>query len=126
MKGNVLDLAVGVVIGAAFGKIIDSLVNDLVNPIIGMALGKVDLTNKFIALAGQNETTYEAAKKAGAALGYGSFLNSILQFMIVAFVIFMIVKSANNMRKQQAEAPAATPAQEVLLTEIRDALRARS
>jgi large conductance mechanosensitive channel len=110
MRGNVLDLAIGVIVGAAFGKIVASLVNDVLMPVIGLALGKLDFSNLFISLTGQSFPTLADAKKAGApVLAYGVFLNTVIEFLIVAFVIFMIVKQVNRLRKP-AEAPAAAPA----------------
>lgn len=98
MRGNVLDLAIGVIIGAAFGKIVDSLVNDVLNPVIGLALGKVDFSNLFVSLNGQSFATIADAKKAAApTLNYGLFLNAVIQFLIVAFVIFIIVKQVNRL-----------------------------
>ena len=92
-KGNVLDLAVGVIIGAAFGKIVTSLTDDIIMPIVGLALGKVDFTNLFIAMNGQHYTTIADAKKAGVGtINYGLFLNALINFLIIAFIIFMIVK----------------------------------
>jgi large conductance mechanosensitive channel len=107
MRGNVLDLAIGVIIGAAFGKIVASLVNDLLMPVIGLALGKVDFSNLFISLNGQHYDTLADAKKAAAAtINYGLFLNTVIEFLIVAFVIFIIVKQVNRFSRP-AEAPAA-------------------
>jgi large conductance mechanosensitive channel len=106
MRGNVLDLAVGVIIGAAFGKIVTSLVEDIMMPVIGLVAGKVDFSNLYLGLAGQTAPDYKAAKTAGAALGYGMFLNNIIQFLIVAFCIFLIVKAVNALQRkpeQQAE-----------------------
>lgn len=108
MKGNVLDLAVGVIIGAAFGKIVNSAVNDLIMPLVGLFMGKVDFSNLFISLKGGDYPTLAAAKAAGVpTLNYGIFLNTSIDFLIMALVIFMIVKSANKLRK--AEAPAPSP-----------------
>jgi len=107
MRGNVLDLAVAVIIGGAFGKIITSFVNDVIMPPIGLLLGGVDFTNLFIALDGKTYDTLEAAKVAGAAtVNYGVFLNTVIDFTIVALVIFLIIKSASKMQKP---APAAAP-----------------
>jgi len=107
MRGNVLDLAVAVIIGGAFGKIVTSFVNDVIMPPIGLLLGGVDFTNLFIALDGNLYESLEAAKAAGAAtLNYGVFLNTVIDFIIVAFVIFLIIRSANKMKKP---APAAAP-----------------
>ncbi|MFM2118709.1 MAG: hypothetical protein RL722_177 [Pseudomonadota bacterium] len=129
VKGNVIDLAVGVIIGGAFGKIVDSLVNDLIMPIIGKITGGLDFSNYFIPLAGQTATTLAEAKKTGAVLAYGSFLTAVVYFVILAFVIFMMVKQINRMKREpvaEAAAPAApppTPEDIVLLREIRDSLR---
>lgn len=107
MKGNVLDLAVGVIIGAAFGKIVNSAVNDLIMPVVGLFLGKVDFGNLFISLKGGDYATVAAAKAAGVpTINYGLFLNTTLDFLIMALVIFMIVKSANKLRKTEEPAPA--------------------
>jgi len=105
-RGNVIDLAVGVIIGAAFGKIITSLVNDIVMPPIGMALGRVDFKNMFVALNGQPYATVADAQKAGApTINYGVFLNTILEFLIVAFVVFLLVRQINRMKRPVAAAP---------------------
>lgn len=130
LRGNVVDLAIGVIIGAAFGKIVESLVADIIMPVIGRILGGLDFTNYFIGLttAAQQATTYEAAKKAGATLGYGSFLTIVVNFAIVAWVLFLIIRGMNRVLKAEAEAPSAPPPpskEVVLLTEIRDLLKAR-
>ena len=121
-KGNVLDMAVGVIIGAAFGKIIASFTNDVIMPPIGLLFGKVDFSNLFINLSGKQAETLAAAKAAGLpTINYGLFFNTIIDFLIVGFVIFIVVKQANRMKK---EAPAAEPTKDQqLLTEIRDLLR---
>jgi large conductance mechanosensitive channel len=107
-RGNVVDLAVGVIIGAAFGKIVSSLVNDIVMPPIGMALGRVDFSSLFVALNGQHYPSVATAKAAGApTINYGVFLNTILEFFIVAFVVFLLVRQINRLR---GPAPAAAPA----------------
>jgi large conductance mechanosensitive channel len=131
-KGNVLDLAVGVIIGGAFGKIVSSLVDDIVMPPIGKALGKVDFKELYINLSGETYPSLDAAKKAGAAtINYGLFLNNIITFLIVAFAVFMVVKAFNAAKKKEEEAPAAPAAppepsaEEKLLTEIRDLLKAK-
>ena len=126
MKGNVIDLAVGVIIGGAFGKIVGSLVEDIIMPPLGLVLGKVDFANLFINLSGTDYATLAEAKKAGAAtLNYGVFINTIVNFVIVALAIFFVVRAMNRMKKEEAAAPAPPPAQEVLLGEIRDILKQR-
>jgi large conductance mechanosensitive channel len=98
MRGNVLDLAIGVIIGAAFGKIVASLVGDILNPVIGLAVGRMDFSNLFVSLNGQSYPTLAAAKAAAApTLNYGVFINTVIEFLIVAFVIFMIVKQVNRL-----------------------------
>ena len=117
-RGNVVDLAVGVVIGGAFGKIVSSLVADVITPVIGVAVGGVNFTALKISLGGKPD--------APVTLNYGNFLQSIFDFLIIAFAIFMFVKAINKMQKQKEEAPAAPPAptkEEVLLTEISDILK---
>ena len=127
-RGNVIDLAVAVIIGAAFGSIIDSLVADIINPIIGVLFGKPDFSSVYINLSGQAFPSYAAAKEAGAqVIGVGAFLTALINFLIIAFALFLIVRSANRLRHEPAAAPAA-PAptnEEVLLAEIRDAIRAQ-
>lgn len=126
-KGNVLDLAVGVIIGAAFGKIVTSLTDDVIMPIVGLALGKVDFANLFISMNGQHYATIAEAKKAGVGtINYGLFINALINFLIIAVIIFMIVKAANRMKKAPVEVVAVAPpptADQQLLMEIRDALR---
>ena len=126
-KGNVLDLAVGVIIGASFGKIVTSLTDDIIMPIIGLALGKIDFANLFIAVNGQTYATLAEAKKAGVGtINYGLFLNALINFVIIAFIIFMIVKAANRIRKAPVEVvavPAPPTTDQQLLMDIRDALR---
>ena len=134
MRGNVLDMAVGIIIGAAFGTIVTSLVNDVIMPPVGLALGGVDFTNLFAVLrdgakaAGPYASLADAKAAGAVTLNYGVFANSIVSFMIVAFAIFMLVKGANSLKQKQAEAPAVPPAptkDQVLLTEIRDLLKTR-
>lgn len=109
MRGNVLDMAVGIIIGAAFGKIVTSFVSDILTPVIGLGLGKVDFSNLFIALNGEVYKTLDEAKKAGVAtLNYGVFLNVVIDFLIVAFAIFMIVRVANKAKKAEAPGPVTT------------------
>ena len=124
MKGNVMDLAVGVIIGAAFGKIVDSLVNDIIMPIVGKITGGVDFSNMYIPLNGQAaDLALIEAKKAGAVLAYGNFITIVVNFVILAFIIFMMVKQVNRMKKEAPAAPAATPDDILLLREIRDSLK---
>jgi large conductance mechanosensitive channel len=129
MRGSVVDLAVGVIIGAAFGKIVSSFVNDVVMPPIGLLLGKVDFSSLFLSLTGDSYPNLAAAQAAGApVIKYGVFINTILDFVIVAFVIFLVVRAMNNMKKKEAAQPAPPPppsAEEKLLGEIRDLLRTR-
>ena len=124
VKGNAMDLAVGVIIGGAFGKIVNSIVEDLIMPVISRLFGGLDFSNYFIALAGQTATTLAEAKKGGAVFAYGSFLTATLSFLILAFVIFIMVKQINRLKKEAPPpAPAAPPEDVLLLREIRDALR---
>lgn len=127
MKGNVMDLAIGVIIGAAFGKIVDSLVNDIIMPIVGKITGGVDFSNMFVPLAdipAGNAGTYATLKAAGVPmLAYGNFITIVINFVILAFIIFLMVKQVNKMKKAEPAAPAATPDDIVLLREIRDALK---
>ncbi len=124
-KGNVMDLAVGVIIGAAFGKIVDSLVNDIIMPIVGKIFGGLDFSNMYIPLNGQDMgLALVEAKKVGAVLAYGNFITVVLNFIILAFVIFQMVKMVNSMKRAEPPAaPAKTPDDIVLLREIRDALK---
>jgi len=133
IKGNALDLAVGVIIGAAFGKIVSSLVDDVLMPPLGLIIGKVDFSNLFLSLSGKHYDSLPAAKAAGApTINYGVFLNNVISFLIVAFAIFILVQQINRLRaepEKPAEKPAepAEPSEEVkLLTQIRDLLRSRS
>ena len=129
MKGNMVDLAVGVIIGAAFGAIVGSLVDDVFMPIIGLLLGGTDFSNLFIVLkdeAAGNYATLAAAQEAGAVtVNIGLFINAVVKFLIVAWALFFVVKGINSMKKKEEEAPKAPPApskEEALLTEIRDLL----
>jgi large conductance mechanosensitive channel len=128
-KGNVLDLAVGVIIGAAFSKIITSLTDDIIMPVIGLATGGIDLKEWYLALDGKDYGTFEAAKAAKAAtVNYGLFLNAIIYFFIIAFCVFLIVKFANRFKRPQVVVAVADPGptkDQQLLIEIRDALRSR-
>ncbi|MES2089401.1 MAG: large conductance mechanosensitive channel protein MscL [Pseudomonadota bacterium] len=124
IKGNVVDLAVGVIIGGAFGKIVDSVVNDLIMPLVGKVVGGLDFSNYYIGLAGQTAgLTLVEARKAGAVFAYGNFLTVALNFMILAFIIFLMIKQINRIKKEAPAAPAATPEDIVLLREIRDSLK---
>lgn len=127
VKGNVIDLAVGVIIGGAFGKIVDSLVGDVIMPVISRLFGGLDFSNYFIPLAGQTATTLAEAKKAGAVLAYGSFITVSLNFIILALVIFLMIKQINKLKRSEpAPAPAEPPptAEDILLLrEIRDSLK---
>lgn len=130
LKGNVVDLAIGVVIGAAFGKIVDSLVGDIIMPIIGAILGGLDFSNYFVGLSSAvNNPVLVEAKKQGAVLAYGSFLTVAVNFLIIAAVLFMVVKAINTLKRTEAAAPQppAPPAADVvLLGEIRDLLRQKT
>ncbi len=129
MRGNVVDMAVGIIIGGAFGKIVSSFVNDVIMPPIGMLMGNVDFGSLFINLSGTEYASLAAAEEAGAAvIRYGAFINTILDFVIIAFAIFMVIRAMNKMKKAEEAAPPAPPepsAEEKLLTEIRDALNRR-
>jgi large conductance mechanosensitive channel len=131
MRGSVVDLAIGVIIGAAFGKIVDSLVADVIMPVIGRIFGGLDFSNYFIGLtaASSQAPTYDAAKKAGATLGYGQFITVAVNFIIIAWVMFLVIKGMNTVFKKEEAAPPppAPPTKEQeLLTEIRDLLKARA
>lgn len=128
MRGNVVDMAVGIIIGAAFGRIVSSFVNDVIMPPIGMLMGGLDFSNLYMNLGDGTFATLAAAEEAGAPIiKYGVFINNVIDFVIVAFAIFMVIRAMNKMKKKEEEAPAAPPepsAEEKLLTEIRDSLRA--
>ncbi len=134
MRGNVVDMAVGIIIGAAFGTIVKSLVDDVIMPPIGLLLGNVDFSDLFIVLKdGAQAGPYAAlaaAKEAGAVtLNYGVFINAVISFVIVAFAVFMLIRAMNNLKRKEEEQPAAPPepsAQEKLLSEIRDILKAKA
>jgi large conductance mechanosensitive channel len=131
MRGNVVDLAVGVIIGAAFGKIVDSLVKDVIMPPIGLVLGKVDFANLFVVMRegaqpGPYATVDVAAKAGAVTLNYGVFINALISFIIVAWAVFLMIQAMNRLQKKQDEAPAApapTPEEVLLLREIRDSLK---
>ena len=123
-RGNVLDLAVGIIIGAAFTGIVNSLVSDIIMPPIGKVMGGIDFSNFFFNLSEGSYTTLKAAKEAGAAtINYGVFLNQLINFLIVSFAIFLIVKQANRFKKAEDAKPVVKPNSEVLLEEIRDLLK---
>ena len=132
IKGNMIDLAIGVIIGAAFGAIVSSIVDDIFMPVIGLILGGIDFSNLFIVLSnpeGIAVPSLAVAKEAGVAtLNIGLFINAVVKFTIIAFVLFLVVKAINSLKREAAEEPAEAPPapskEEVLLTEIRDALRA--
>lgn len=127
IRGNVIDMAVGIIIGAAFGTIVKSLVSDVIMPPIGLLLGNVDFNDFFVTLSGPAQPTLEAAKKAGAVtLNYGAFINTVISFIIVAFCVFLLVKQMNRLKKKEEEKPAVPPKQEVLLEEIRDLLKSQA
>ena len=127
LKGNVVDLAVGVIIGAAFGKIVDSMVGDVIMPLIGAIVGKIDFSNLFIILGSVPEgtaLTLDALKKAGVpVLAYGSFITVAINFAILAFVIFIMIKQINRLKRAEPAAEPVTPEEVVLLREIRDSLK---
>ena len=129
MRGNVIDLAVGIIIGAAFTTIVNSLVNDLIMPPLGLLIGGIDFSNFFLTLKGGSYPTLEAAKAAGAVtMNYGLFVNAVIRFIIVAFAIFILVKQINRLAREEPKAPPPPPEpsrEEVLLAEIRDLLKAR-
>jgi large conductance mechanosensitive channel len=124
LKGNVMDLAVGVIIGAAFSKIVDSVVGDLIMPLVSKIFGGLDFNNYFIPLVGQTATTLADARKGGAVFAYGSFVTVALNFAILALIIFIMVRQINRLKRAEpAPATPATPEDVLLLREIRDALR---
>lgn len=129
MRGNVVDMAVGIIIGAAFGKIVSSLVSDVIMPPIGKLMGGVDFSNLFVNLGDVAYESLAAAQEAGApTINYGVFLNTVLDFLIVAFAIFMVIKGMNNLKKKEEEKPAEPPKKSdevLLLEEIRDSLKNR-
>lgn len=129
-RGNVVDLAVGIIIGAAFTGIVNSFVNDILMPPVGFVMGGIDFSNYFLNLSGGDYKSLAEAEAAGAAtINYGKFINAVINFLIIAVAVFMLVRAINHMRRQQAAAPTVPPAptrQEQLLGEIRDLLRGRS
>jgi large conductance mechanosensitive channel len=131
MRGNVMDLAVGVIIGAAFGKIVDSVVNDLIMPLVGRVVGNVDFTNLYVPLSDKITPglALEDARKLGPVFAYGNFMTIAIDFLILAFIIFLFIRAMNRLMRTKAETPDVPPAatkEEILLTEIRDALMANA
>jgi large conductance mechanosensitive channel len=130
MRGNVVDLAVGIILGAAFTTIVNSLVNDLIMPPLGLLIGGIDFSDFFVTIKGGSHPTLTAAKAAGAVtINYGLFINAVIRFVIVAFAIFILVKQINRLKREEPTpepAPSEPPRQELLLAEIRDLLKARS
>lgn len=129
LRGNVMDLAVGIIIGAAFGRIVDSVVNDLIMPLVGRGIGNVDFSNLYVPLSDKITPGLALvdARKLGPVFAYGNFLTIVIDFLILAVIIFFLVRAMNRLMKTKADAPDIPPAatkEEVLLTEIRDALRA--
>jgi len=126
LRGNVVDLAIGVIIGAAFSGIVNSMVGDIIMPIVGALTGGIDFSNYFLPLSSKvTATTLVEAKKQGAVLGWGNFLTVTLNFIIIAFVLFLVVRGINRLSQKEAEKPAAPTKTEELLTEIRDQLKSR-
>jgi large conductance mechanosensitive channel len=124
MRGNVVDLAVGIIIGAAFTAIVGSLVKDIFNPLIGLLVGGIDFGNIFVVLKGERLATLEATQKAGAVtLNVGLFINAVIQFLIVAFAVFWLVKVLSRLQRREEAKPTPPPRGEVLLEEIRDLLK---
>ena len=127
MRGNVVDLAVGIIIGVAFTAVVNSLVKDIFTPIIGLAVGGIDFTNIFVTLTGPSEPTLADAQKAGAVtLNFGVFLNAVIQFLIVSFAVFWLIKVLTRLHVREDAAPPSPPRTEVLLEEIRDLLAKRN
>lgn len=125
LKGNMVDLAIGVIIGAAFGGLVQSIVNDLLMPIIGLITGGIDFSQIYVQLSGEPQPTLDQARQAGATLAYGNFITLLINFLIVAWVLFLVVRAMNRLKRQPPPAPATPPPptrEEVLLGEIRDLL----
>ncbi|KEG16402.1 large conductance mechanosensitive channel protein MscL [Bartonella bacilliformis] len=127
LKGNMVDLAVGVIIGSAFGGLVNSVVNDIFMPIIGLITGSIDFSNMFIQLAGDKKATLLAAKEAGATLSYGNFITLLINFLIISWILFFLVKGMNKMtqKQEEVEKPKEMSPEGKLLTEIRDLLAAQ-
>jgi large conductance mechanosensitive channel len=130
LRGNMVDLAVGIIIGVAFGAVVNSLVEDVIMPPLGLIIGNVDFSDLFINLSGQDYASLAAAREAGApVIAYGAFINVLINFVVVALAVFLLVKGMNRLRRKQEQAPDQVPVpprQEVLLEEIRDILKARA
>lgn len=124
LKGNMVDLAIGVIIGGIFGSLVNSIVNDILMPLIGLLTGGIDFSNMFFQLAGKPQKTLAAARQAGATIAYGNFITLLINFLIVAWVLFLVVKGLNVLRRNQTGKT--LPRNEQLLTEIRDLLSKRS
>ena len=128
LKGNMVDLAIGIIIGVAFGALVQSVVNDLIMPVIGLFTGGADFSQMYVQLSGNAQSTLEKAREAGATLAYGNFITLLINFLIVAWVLFLLVKAMNRLKRQPPPMPATPPAptrEEVLLGEIRHALAKR-
>ena len=126
LRGNVVDLAIGVIIGAAFGAIVSSLVADIIMPVVGAVSGGIDFSNYFLPLSAKvTATTLAEAKKQGAVLAWGNFITLVINFVVIAGVLFLLIRAMSRLMKKEAEKPAAPSKQEELLTEIRDLLKAR-
>jgi large conductance mechanosensitive channel len=127
LRGNLVDLAIGFIIGAAFSGLVQSVVNDIIMPIIGLITGGVDFSNLYVQLSGESQPTLALAREAGATLAYGNFITLLINFIIVAFVLFLIIKAMNRMMPKKAPpAPPGPSKEEVLLAEIRDLLAKRN
>ncbi|MCO4318778.1 large conductance mechanosensitive channel protein MscL [Phyllobacterium sp. 21LDTY02-6] len=130
LKGNMVDLAIGVIIGGAFGKLVESIVTDIIMPVVGLLTNGIDFSNLYIQLAGAPASNLAAAREAGATIAYGNFITLLINFLIVAWVLFMVVKAMNRFKRQEkAPEPEAAPAptkEEALLTDIRDLLANRA
>ena len=125
LKGNMVDLAIGLIIGTAFGALVKSVVNDILMPIVGVVTGGIDFSQLFAQLSGDPQPTLDAAREAGATIAYGNFITLVINFIIVAWVLFLVVKAMNRMKREEPAAPAKPPEpskEEALLTEIRDLL----
>jgi large conductance mechanosensitive channel len=129
VKGNAVDMAIAFILGVAFTALVTSIVKDIFTPIIGWIFGGADFSNLFIQLSGEEQDTLAAAQEAGATIAYGNFINVLISFLIVAWILFMVVRAVNRMKRKEEAAPAAPaepPKEEVLLSEIRDLLKAQS